>query len=184
MRCRHVQLLGDRVQLSGTAVLNHLPSPRALFLQLTIFNQCLKSDQRSIHMILRSQYSARGFHQESQNRVRVHALQKPSSLVSAWDGPWDGPCDLQHVRFIPCDVTLFPMQTLHMPISWGSLGGQCRHTCHTWSVWVWDIGSALYHATGLLCPDDERVGAGFCIVNTFRIPDLQVHVTRRHSGRG
>ena len=24
----------------------------------------------------------------------------------------------------------------YMPISWGGLGGQCRHIWHTWSVWV------------------------------------------------
>ena len=23
----------------------------------------------------------------------------------------------------------------YMPISWGVLGGQCRHIWHTWSVW-------------------------------------------------
>ena len=24
-----------------------------------------------------------------------------------------------------------------LPISWGGLGGQCRHIWHTWSVWVY-----------------------------------------------
>ena len=25
---------------------------------------------------------------------------------------------------------------VYMPISWGGLGGQCKHIWHTWSVWV------------------------------------------------
>ena len=37
--------------------------------------------------------------------------------------------------FVACDMAKTQRGVPYMPLSWGGLGGQCRHILHTWSVW-------------------------------------------------